>query len=227
MIARLHETRAGRRLDEGRGFAIRRSRPILPEAPDRGNQSRQASQGDLACRPPAPFSPDDVTDAFGRRDYQSDRNDWHQNGHDAFLTELAKYGLGVADLAANLNWFSRVEPDADGALTLMPRVASETGTTPVASPPSVTLRMEMDTLVVRHTCPHPLHPGGDYPQGAVEIALGRASPPAADDACLTHCPENRRGSENNALHHLGGSPPDGGEMLALVNDRSPAEAAPR
>ena len=33
---------------------------------------------------------------FGKRDYQKDRNSWLQNGSDAFLVELAKYGLGRA-----------------------------------------------------------------------------------------------------------------------------------
>ena len=55
---------------------------------------------------------------WGRRDYQHDRNDWHQNGHDAFLVELAKYGLGAADMAANINVFSKVETDDEGNLQL-------------------------------------------------------------------------------------------------------------
>jgi len=144
----------------------------------------------------------DVEAAFGNRDYQRDRNAWRQNGHDAFLVELAKYGMGTADLAANLNWFSRVQPDAEGALALAPRTAVP------ATPPSVTLRLEMDTLVILHTCPHPLAPAGVYPRGAVEIAIGRAEPLAADDPCRDHCPENRRGFDNNALYHLSaGEPP--------------------
>ena len=37
-----------------------------------------------------------VAQRWGQRDYQADRNDWHQNGYDAFLVELAKYGLADA-----------------------------------------------------------------------------------------------------------------------------------
>ena len=56
---------------------------------------------------------------WGKRDYQHDRNAWHQNGYDAFLVELAKYGLSRADLAANLNWFSKVAADIAGNMSLV------------------------------------------------------------------------------------------------------------
>lgn len=133
-----------------------------------------------------------VEAAFGPRDYQHDRNDWKQNGHDGFLVELAKYGLGPADLAANVNWFSRVVTDADGALALSDKGARPGG--------EVTLRFELDTLVLLHTCPHPLHPPGDYPRAPVEISLGRAAPLGAEDLCRDACEENRRGFENNRLY---------------------------
>lgn len=136
-----------------------------------------------------------VAGRWGARDYQADRNDWHQNGHDAFLVELAKYGLGAADLAANVNWFSKVTADADGMLSLDPAAVS-----PGAS---VELRFEMDTLVLLHTCPHPLNRAADYPRHPVRIELGLADTMADDDVCLNRCDENRRGFRNNALYHLG------------------------
>ncbi|MDX1453467.1 MAG: DUF1989 domain-containing protein, partial [Oleiphilaceae bacterium] len=80
---------------------------------------------------------------WGARDYQHDRNEWKQNGHDAFLVELAKYGLGARDLAANINWFSKVRVSESGAMRLAPE-HSQPGS-------SVTLRFEMDTLVLLHT----------------------------------------------------------------------------
>lgn len=136
-----------------------------------------------------------IAERWGKRDYQLDRNDWHQNGHDAFLVELAKYGLGAADLAANINWFSKVASDADGNLALVD------GHSPAGS--SLTLRFEMDTLVLMHTCPHPLNQAAEYPRKPVRIELGAADPVWEGDECLNHCPENRRGFENNALYHLG------------------------
>jgi urea carboxylase-associated protein 2 len=137
-----------------------------------------------------------VAQQWGGRDYQGDRNDWHQNGHDAFLVELAKYGLGAADMAANINWFSRVSTDEDGNLH---RVEGHS-----AAGSHVTLRFEMDTLVLLHACPHPLHRAPSYPRSPVHIALGKAAPVAEDDICLNHCDENRRGFHNNLLYHLGG-----------------------
>ena len=137
---------------------------------------------------------DQVATRWGKRDYQNARNGWHQNGTDAFLVELAKYGLGRADLASNLNWFSTVTSDSDGRLALA--AAAPAGA-------QVTLRFEMDTLVLLHSCPHPLNQAAEYPAKAVQIELGTALPVAADDACLNHCDENRRGFANNALYYLG------------------------
>jgi hypothetical protein len=136
-----------------------------------------------------------VAQRWGKRDYQQDRNAWHQNGHDAFLVELAKYGLGRADLAANVNWFSKVVSDAQGQLTLVDD-HSQAGS-------SVTLRFEMDTLVMLHNCPHPLSRAAEYPACAVQIELFQARPVTEDDYCRNFRPENRRGFQNNALYHLG------------------------
>ncbi|WP_348767373.1 urea amidolyase associated protein UAAP1 [uncultured Salinisphaera sp.] len=127
--------------------------------------------------------------------FQSALNDRTQTGHDSFLIELAKYGLGKRDLAANLNLFSKVVADDDGNLSFVPGHCK--------AGDSVTLRFEMDTLVALHTCPHPLDPAAEYPKRGVDIALAEADPVAADDVCLTHCDENARGFENNRLYYLG------------------------
>jgi uncharacterized protein len=68
---------------------------------------------------------------------------------------------------------------------------------------SVELRFEMDTLVLLHTCPHPMDRAADYPRHPVRIELGLADAVADDDACRNLCAENRRGFQNNALYHLG------------------------
>lgn len=136
-----------------------------------------------------------VNGRWGKRDYQRDRNDWHQNGYDAFLVELAKYGLGRADMAANVNWFSKVTSDNDGNLALEPGF-SQPGS-------SLTLRFEMDTLVLLHTCPHPLNTADSYPDKGVEVTLDVADPVMDDDYCINWCAENQRGFQNNALYNLG------------------------
>lgn len=136
-----------------------------------------------------------IAERWGARDYQSDRNDWQQNGYDAFLVELAKYGLGRADMAANLNLFSKVSTDADGNMSLDSQ-HSKPGS-------QVVLRFEMDTLVLLHTCPHPLNSAEAYPFKPVQIELSQAQPVDDDDYCRNFRPENQRGFINNALYHLG------------------------
>jgi urea carboxylase-associated protein 2 len=139
--------------------------------------------------------PSHIEAQWGKRDYQSDHNKWLQNGHDAFLVELAKYGLGVRDLAANINWFSKVGISNDGAMSL-DKDHSKVGS-------QLTLRFDMDTLVLMHTCPHPLDKSEDYPRKKICIELGSATEMADDDYCKNLCAENARGFQNNALYHLG------------------------
>ena len=137
-----------------------------------------------------------VAARWGEVSYQQALNGWTQNGHDAFLVELAKYGLGRRDLAANVNWFSKVAVEKDGRLRFDPG-HSRPGA-------SVTLRFEMDTLVLLHSCPHPMNPAASYPRRPVTLAFFCAPPPAEDDVCLASRPENRRGFANNRLYHLCG-----------------------
>lgn len=136
----------------------------------------------------------DVAARWGIRDYQNDRNDWLQNGYDAFLVELAKYGLGHRDMAANVNWFSKVRSDDAGKVELDTDISSAGS--------SVTLRFEMDTLVVLHTCPHPFNFATQYPFKPVSIELGKSAAVADDDYCKNFRPENQRGFQNNALYYL-------------------------
>lgn len=136
-----------------------------------------------------------VAAKFGQRHYQSQRNEWHQNGFDSFLVELAKYGLSAADMAANLNWFSKVTVDENGQMALVEQ-HTHAGAT-------VTLRFEMDTLVLMHACPHPLAAAGVYPSAPVGVEVMQAPPVAPDDYCKNYCAENQRGFANNHLYYLG------------------------
>jgi uncharacterized protein len=135
-----------------------------------------------------------VAERWGRMTYQEYRNDWTQNGHDSFLVEAAKYGMGRRDLAANVNWFSKVHTEDDGTLVFDPDHAR-----PGAH---MDLRFEMDTLVLFHTCPHPMNPAPEYPRKPITYELYRGEPVADDDPCLNSRPENGRGFANNHLYHL-------------------------
>lgn len=130
-----------------------------------------------------------VADKWGSRDYQTQRNSWLQNGYDSLLVEVAKYGLGKRDLAANLNLFSKVFTDDEGQMQFA-EGHSKAGST-------IQLRFEMDTLVVFSTCPHPMDPATEYPNKAIQFSVSESAPIAEDDLCLNSRPENGRGFENN------------------------------
>jgi uncharacterized protein len=136
-----------------------------------------------------------VAQKWGETSYQADRNDWLQNGHDSLLVEAAKYGMGRRDLVANVNWFSTVTIDASGRMTFDP-AGSFAGA-------MIELRFEMDTLVLLHTCPHPLNPSPTYPRKAVRYGILDGDKPAANDPAFVSAPENGRGFENNRLFHAG------------------------
>ena len=153
---------------------------------------------------------------WGERRYQEARNDYHRNGRDSFLVELGKYGLGRRDMAANVNWFSRVDASSSGELTF---VAGHS-----VAGASVSLRFEMPTLVLLHTCPHPLNPAPEYPRKPIGYQLSLADEVAADDLCRVSREENGRGFMNNFLYALAGprpiqSPPS----AAGQSPRSPVE----
>jgi urea carboxylase-associated protein 2 len=141
-----------------------------------------------------------VAERWGEKSYQQYRNEWTQNGHDAFLVEGGKYGLGRRDLAANVNWFSKVTVADDGGLAF-DGAQAQAGA-------YVDLRFEMQTLVLLHTCPHPLDGAPEYPRKPVKILIGRAAPPAADDLCRHSCPENERGFANTDLYRRYARGPD-------------------
>jgi uncharacterized protein len=103
----------------------------------------------------------------------------------SILIELAKYGLGARDMAAPVNFFSKVTVDEHGAMAF---VAGN-------SKPGmfVELRAEMAVLVVLNNCRHPLDPRQVSRSRSVQLSLRRVPPPAADDVCRVSRPENARG----------------------------------
>ncbi|MEM7563612.1 MAG: urea amidolyase associated protein UAAP1, partial [Pseudomonadota bacterium] len=127
--------------------------------------------------------------------YQEHRNDWTISGDHAFMVELAKYGLNRRDMSANLNLFSKVAPDDTGGLSFVEN-HSQPGD-------FIDLRFEMNTLVLMHTCPHPMTTVAEYPKKPVTYQFLKSDPVTADDYCMNLCPENQRGFQHTALYHLG------------------------
>jgi uncharacterized protein len=128
------------------------------------------------------------------RSYQDHHNDWTLNGNDSFLVELAKYGMGKRDMAANLNLFSKVDTDDLGNMHF-DADNSQPGD-------YIDLRFEMDTLVVFHTCPHPMNNADSYPKKPIAYEFYKADEVAEDDYCKTLCAENGRGFENTNLYNV-------------------------
>jgi urea carboxylase-associated protein 2 len=130
----------------------------------------------------------EVAQRFGVTRYQEQRNARYGNGMDSFLVELARHGLGLRDLVAGVNFFSKVVAAEDGALRFVPG-NSNTGD-------HVELRFEMPTLVVLATAPHPLDPTPAYRPRPVLLTARTSAPAPADDPCRISCAENRRGFMN-------------------------------
>ena len=129
---------------------------------------------------------------YGATSFQQRRNERYVSGREGMLVELGKYGLGERDLVANVNFFSKLQVDADGNLAL---VAGH-----CRAGDAIDLRFEMDTIVLLHAGPHPLANGSRYAPSDVLLQAWRSGPPAPDDPCRKRCPENARGYENTERH---------------------------
>lgn len=135
----------------------------------------------------------EVKAKYGELTYQDGRNDWHRSGKECFLIELAKWGMGEKDWMPNLNFFGKVVTDEEGGLTYVPG-NSKAGD-------AVSLRMEMDALVVLNICQHPLAPGGEYVSKPVLLEVFEEAAVRDDDKCLNSHPENARAFLNTFHYH--------------------------
>ncbi|MBU3693360.1 MAG: urea carboxylase-associated family protein [Rhodocyclaceae bacterium] len=141
-----------------------------------------------------------VTDAamvaarYGETCFQTHRNAMYRNGRDGLLVEMAKYGLGKRDLVANVNFFSKAVPDADGALRF---VAGHS-----RAGDHVDLRFDMNVLLVVSAAPHPLDPATRYSPAAVRLSAWKAGTAAADDICRGQCEQNARCFTNTERYYL-------------------------
>jgi urea carboxylase-associated protein 2 len=134
------------------------------------------------------------TAKYGVARYQEHRNQFHRDARSSFLLELAKWGLGRKDIVPNVNFFSRVVADAEGALRF---VVGE------ARPGAfVDLRADMNVLVVLNTSQHPLDPEARYGPRRLGLAVRATPPPGPDDLCRRSRPEAGRAIENSERFFL-------------------------
>jgi urea carboxylase-associated protein 2 len=122
---------------------------------------------------------------YGTARYQEHRNEYHKNAFDGFAVELAKYGLSERDMAAPVNFFSKVVVDNEGNMRFVSGHSKPGG--------HVELRAEMNVLVILNTCQHPLDPNPNYDPKPVHLAIRKVPPASTDDLCRISRPENQRG----------------------------------
>lgn len=125
---------------------------------------------------------------YGLQTFESHRNAMHRSGRDGLLIEIGKHGLGLRDLIAPVNLFSKVSVDEQGRFQFDAQCSRARS--------SVELRMDMDVLVAISTAPHPLDPRPTYAPGKVGIAAWRRGPAPADDYCRRFRPECARALHN-------------------------------
>ena len=126
---------------------------------------------------------------YGRTTYEAQRNEWYRSGQENLLTELFRNGLNGRDLGPVVNLFSKVAVDDSGQLQYVAGNA--------AAGDTVTLRTEMDVLLILSNTPNPYNPSTEYPSSPIELVIEDApAVDAATDVCVNYRAENKRAFEN-------------------------------
>ena len=136
----------------------------------------------------------EVAEKYGAGRYQELRNGFFRNGVDNLLVEMGKWNLGFPDLLMNLNLFSQVTVDADGAFQFQPG-NSKAGD-------YLELYVPMDTLVVLTALQHPMDPNPEYAPKPVQMSWHKVESDGISVLCRTSRPENGRGFHNTERLYL-------------------------
>lgn len=80
-----------------------------------------------------------------------------------FLREGARWGLGKRDLVSNINWYMNVPVEADGTLGIVDGLS--------APGLSLSLRAEVDTLVLVSNCPQVNNPCNGFDPTPVRVVV--------------------------------------------------------
>lgn len=106
------------------------------------------------------------------------------NGRDRLLLGAAKHGLQWRDVHPCVNLFKGTRIEEDGTIT--PLVG------PYEAGRAMTLRAEMDVIVVIANCPHVLDPRADWSVTPLRATAWRGPVTPADDAIRNATPEGLR-----------------------------------
>jgi urea carboxylase-associated protein 2 len=115
-----------------------------------------------------------------------DGENWgtHPNARDRFALAAAKFGLARKDIHPCINWFKGVRIEEDGSTTL------QAG--PFAPGRRITLRAEMDVIVVLANCPHVLDPRPAYTVTPIRALAWRDAVTPTHDPIRAATPEGLR-----------------------------------
>lgn len=108
----------------------------------------------------------------------------HPNARDRLLLAAAKFGLGRRDVHPCVNWFKGIRIAEDGSTLL------DHGPFPAGR--SITLRAEMNLIVLLANCPHPRDPRPAFCVSPVRASAWRGSAAAPDDPVRIASPEAQR-----------------------------------
>lgn len=114
---------------------------------------------------------------YGRGANWSDK----PNARDRLLLGAAKFGLGARDVHPCINWFKSVQIAPDG--TTMLQVG------PFAPGRALTLRAEMNVIIVLANCPHVLDRRPDYCVTPVRLSAWRGPVASTEDTVRNMAPE--------------------------------------
>ena len=126
-----------------------------------------------------------IRDSSNARRYGTGDN-WgpHPNARDRFSLALAKFGLGRRDIHPCINWFKGVRVEEDGGVT--PQIG------PFAAGRTITLRAEMDLILVLANCPHVMDARADYTVTPLRVSAWRGPVTPVDDPIRNATPEGLR-----------------------------------
>jgi urea carboxylase-associated protein 2 len=137
---------------------------------------------------------EEVAEKYGQGRYQELRNGFFRNGTDNLLVEMGKWNLALPDLLMNLNLFSRVDVDANGAFRFQPGNSKAGDYLELYAP--------MDTLVVLTALQHPMDPNPKYAPRPVQLTWSKVESDGISVLCRTSRPENGRAFHNTERQYL-------------------------
>lgn len=125
---------------------------------------------------------------YGKTSYQEKQNNWLRSGYENLAVELVRNGLGLRDLVPAVNLFSKAWCDESGDMHYKADHCKKGD--------FVTLRTELDVLLLLSNTPNPLDKREEYPSVPVLVELFEAAGTDFDDFCVNYRAENRRAFEN-------------------------------